>query len=75
MVWKDWFAKIENQLVTRLKCLFVNLFCMLLFVDEPGARHWIKIKKDYLHGAADTADLVCIMFIIHIYIYDYCAKP
>ena len=26
--------------------------------DEPGARHWIKIKKDYLQGAADSADLV-----------------
>ena len=29
-------------------------------VYEPGARHWLKIKKDYLVGAADTADLVVV---------------
>eukprot|EP01112_Ceratiomyxa_fruticulosa_P000135 TRINITY_DN10155_c0_g2_i1.p1 TRINITY_DN10155_c0_g2~~TRINITY_DN10155_c0_g2_i1.p1 ORF type:complete len:958 (-),score=247.00 TRINITY_DN10155_c0_g2_i1:54-2888(-) len=27
---------------------------------EPAARHWLKIKKDYLHGMADTADLLVI---------------
>ena len=26
----------------------------------PGARHWIKLKKDYLQGMADTADLVVL---------------
>ena len=31
-------------------------------VYEPGKRHWLKIKKDYLaEGAmADSADLVCL---------------
>ncbi|EGG21211.1 BRCT domain-containing protein [Cavenderia fasciculata] len=29
-------------------------------VYEPGCRHWIKIKKDYLHGMADSADLLAI---------------
>lgn len=29
-------------------------------VYEPGARHWLKIKKDYLVGAADSADLVVV---------------
>eukprot|EP00698_Gefionella_okellyi_P019808 TRINITY_DN6134_c0_g1_i1.p1 TRINITY_DN6134_c0_g1~~TRINITY_DN6134_c0_g1_i1.p1 ORF type:complete len:1270 (+),score=347.91 TRINITY_DN6134_c0_g1_i1:41-3811(+) len=27
---------------------------------EPAARHWLKIKKDYLHGMADSADLVVL---------------
>lgn len=29
-------------------------------IYEPGARHWLKIKKDYLQGAADSADLVVV---------------
>mmetsp|Transcript_8130 Transcript_8130/g.13154 ORF Transcript_8130/g.13154 Transcript_8130/m.13154 type:complete len:760 (+) Transcript_8130:62-2341(+) len=27
---------------------------------EPNARHWLKIKKDYLDGMADSADLVVL---------------
>lgn len=29
---------------------------------EPGKRHWLKVKKDYLFGGAmaDTADLVVL---------------
>lgn len=27
---------------------------------EPAARHWLKIKKDYLSGLADTVDLVVL---------------
>jgi len=27
---------------------------------EPDARRWLKIKKDYLHGMADSADLVIL---------------
>eukprot|EP01062_Namystynia_karyoxenos_P058924 TRINITY_DN5036_c1_g1_i7.p1 TRINITY_DN5036_c1_g1~~TRINITY_DN5036_c1_g1_i7.p1 ORF type:complete len:1159 (+),score=375.54 TRINITY_DN5036_c1_g1_i7:75-3551(+) len=27
---------------------------------EPNARHWIKVKRDYLSGMADTADLVVL---------------
>eukprot|EP01132_Coremiostelium_polycephalum_P009372 gene9372-11513_t len=27
---------------------------------EPGCRHWIKIKKDYLQGMADSADLLVL---------------
>jgi len=31
-------------------------------VYEPGKRHWLKVKKDYLAGGsmADTADLVVL---------------
>lgn len=31
-------------------------------IYEPGARHWLKVKRDYLSvdGAADSADLVLI---------------
>lgn len=33
---------------------------MLQSIYEPGKRHWLKVKKDYLCGGkmADTADLV-----------------
>ena len=29
---------------------------------EPGKRHWLKVKKDYLQGGAmaDTADLIVL---------------
>ena len=29
---------------------------------EPGKRHWLKVKKDYLYGGAmaDSADLVVL---------------
>ncbi|CUG92908.1 DNA ligase, putative [Bodo saltans] len=27
---------------------------------EPAARHWVKLKKDYLDGMADSADLVVL---------------
>ncbi|KAK5581379.1 hypothetical protein RB653_001411 [Dictyostelium firmibasis] len=27
---------------------------------EPGCRHWIKIKKDYIQGMADSADLIAV---------------
>jgi ATP-dependent DNA ligase I len=27
---------------------------------EPGSRHWIKLKKDYLEGMGDTADLIVL---------------
>jgi len=31
-------------------------------VYEPGKRHWLKVKKDYLEGGAmaDTADLIVL---------------
>ena len=31
-------------------------------VYEPGKRHWLKVKKDYLQGGAmaDSADLVVL---------------
>lgn len=45
----------------------VSIICDLFFVFhqgtyEPGKRHWLKVKKDYLNeGAmADTADLVVL---------------
>lgn len=27
---------------------------------EPGSRHWVKVKKDYMDGCADTVDLVVL---------------
>uniref|UniRef100_A0A8C4NA28 DNA ligase n=1 Tax=Eptatretus burgeri TaxID=7764 RepID=A0A8C4NA28_EPTBU len=34
----------------------------VMSVYEPGKRHWLKVKKDYLHSGAmaDTADLVVL---------------
>jgi DNA ligase-3 len=32
----------------------------LLSIYEPNARHWLKIKKDYLKGMADSADLLVL---------------
>lgn len=29
-------------------------------VYEPGSRHWIKLKKDYMQGMADSADLIVL---------------
>jgi len=29
-------------------------------IYEPGARHWIKLKKDYLEGMADSCDLLVL---------------
>ena len=29
-------------------------------VYGPGTRHWIKLKKDYLQGMADSADLIVL---------------
>eukprot|EP01114_Cavostelium_apophysatum_P018682 TRINITY_DN5843_c0_g1_i1.p1 TRINITY_DN5843_c0_g1~~TRINITY_DN5843_c0_g1_i1.p1 ORF type:complete len:1034 (+),score=331.86 TRINITY_DN5843_c0_g1_i1:101-3202(+) len=29
-------------------------------VYQPSARHWLKIKKDYLQGMADSADLLVL---------------
>ncbi len=35
---------------------------LLQSVYEPGKRHWLKVKKDYLEGGAmaDTADLIVL---------------
>ncbi len=50
-----------------MQCICVGLghfMALLLFQGhyEPGKRHWLKVKKDYLNeGAmADTADLVVL---------------
>ena len=29
-------------------------------VYEPQMRHWLKLKRDYLKGMADTADLIVL---------------
>ena len=38
------------------------LYGVLQSVYEPGKRHWLKVKKDYLQGGAmaDTADLIVL---------------
>lgn len=40
---------------------------------EPGKRHWLKVKKDYLlDGAmADSADLVVLGAWFGVYVFDY----
>lgn len=42
----------------------LGVFCVCVSQGsyEPGKRHWLKVKKDYLNeGAmADTADLVVL---------------
>jgi len=32
----------------------------LLSIYEPNARHWLKMKRDYLKGMADSADLLVL---------------
>lgn len=51
----------------KVQCIYVcsgAFMVWLLFQGnyEPGKRHWLKVKKDYLNeGAmADTADLVVL---------------
>ena len=38
------------------------MYGFLQSVYEPGKRHWLKVKKDYLQGGAmaDTADLIVL---------------
>ena len=47
--------------VSEIKVLNL-LDCCLQSVYEPGKRHWLKMKKDYLAGGAmaDTADLIVL---------------
>lgn len=56
---------IKNKLYAVLTYIFFKFLfkCILLqSVYEPGKRHWLKVKKDYLNeGAmADTADLAVL---------------
>jgi len=46
----------------ELCCVNVHYIFMSQGSYEPGKRHWLKVKKDYLNeGAmADTADLVVL---------------
>lgn len=41
---------------------FVSKFLHFQSKYEPGKRHWLKVKKDYLCGGAmaDSADLVVL---------------
>ena len=56
-------------MVSSYETALVMIFCFLGLVlkdlksqYEPGKRHWLKVKKDYLNeGAmADSADLVVL---------------
>ena len=41
----------------------IDLMCPAVLVQyEPGKRHWLKVKKDYLQDGmmADSADLVIL---------------
>jgi len=57
----------ENELKRMLDDAFADNLEGLVLKDlksiyEPGKRHWLKMKKDYLHDGAmaDTADLVVL---------------
>lgn len=41
---------------------FTKFMSVLQSMYEPGKRHWLKVKKDYLYGGAmaDSADLVVL---------------
>ncbi|XP_065679626.1 DNA ligase 3 isoform X2 [Hydra vulgaris] len=43
-------------------CLWIHSGMQCVSIYEPGKRHWLKIKKDYLQDGAmaDTADLVVL---------------
>lgn len=55
-VWGDGCYRVISFLTGRF------LLCLAQGNYEPGKRHWLKVKKDYLNeGAmADTADLVVL---------------
>nr|CAD7588747.1 unnamed protein product [Timema genevievae] len=56
---KDLEAMISKVLKLGLEGLVLK---DLMSIYEPGKRHWLKIKKDYLFGGsmADSADLVVL---------------
>ena len=55
---------IANVHILVLEILNLVYACVVCFqsIYEPGKRHWLKIKKDYLADGtmADTADLVVL---------------
>ena len=40
----------------------IDVYQFVQSIYEPGKRHWLKVKKDYLAGGsmADTADLIVL---------------
>merc|ERR1719445_762105 len=59
--------KTKSQLVAQIKSVLDQGLEGLVLKDlkskyEPGKRHWLKVKKDYLNDGAmaDTADLVVL---------------
>ena len=67
-----WSTFMQKLIVVISCCIFFNMSCSLFCLGlvlkdlkstyEPGKRHWLKVKKDYLNeGAmADSADLVVL---------------
>ncbi|KAN0047335.1 hypothetical protein ACTA71_001717 [Dictyostelium dimigraforme] len=58
-------ASEKSKLTALLNRVFKEKLEGLVIKDalseyEPGSRHWIKIKKDYIHGMADSADLIAV---------------
>ncbi|XP_023727317.1 DNA ligase 3 isoform X2 [Cryptotermes secundus] len=54
---------LENMITKVLKLGLEGLVLKdLMSTYEPGKRHWLKVKKDYLYGGAmaDSADLVVL---------------
>eukprot|EP01060_Flectonema_neradi_P041081 TRINITY_DN960_c0_g2_i1.p1 TRINITY_DN960_c0_g2~~TRINITY_DN960_c0_g2_i1.p1 ORF type:complete len:1237 (+),score=263.16 TRINITY_DN960_c0_g2_i1:395-3712(+) len=50
-------ARLQNSIARGLEGLVIKDVNSLY---EPDARHWLKLKRDYLAGMADTADL-CVL--------------
>jgi len=55
----------QNKLTDLLNRAFKEKLEGLVVKDgdmeyEPGCRHWIKVKKDYIAGMGDTADLLAL---------------
>ncbi|GFG28746.1 hypothetical protein Cfor_02993 [Coptotermes formosanus] len=54
---------LENMITKVLRLGLEGLVLKdLMSIYEPGKRHWLKVKKDYLYGGAmaDSADLVVL---------------
>lgn len=57
--------QVEALLAARMQAVISNkqeglVLKGLETIYEPNARHWLKMKKDYLKGMADSVDLVVL---------------
>lgn len=63
-MYRDWSVCWTHHTKYRgLRDILLNsLSCKLQGTYEPGKRHWLKVKKDYLAegSMADSADLIVL---------------